>query len=145
MQKTLDDQTQLHYQQWQEQIQQWQQQLITNLTAHDTQLSDIEIKEFQDQEPLSELLARFIDLHIDISKPEVMNFEEYFHLKTHLTIHSSLSRRHQTHENHEIHKILKKLKKDFSAINKDEKELLTQQQLETDSVIEPITKIAQAQ
>lgn len=142
MQKALDDQTHAHYQQWQDTINQWQQQIIMSLSAQDSnQLSDIEIKEFQDQEPYSELFARFVDLHIDIAQPATLDFEEYFRLKTHLTLHSSLSRRHQTHEAHEIHKHLKKLKKDFSAIKKDDEALLATQQQETNRIIESIIKI----
>lgn len=141
MQKLLDDQVHLHYQQWQEQIQRWNLPLITHLTENEIPLSDIEIKEFQDQEPLSELLDRFTDLHIEITKPKIIDFEAYFRLKIHLAVHSSLSRRHQSHEHHEIQKIYKKLKNDFTTINHDEKNLLATQTLETKKIIEPLDKI----
>lgn len=143
MQKNLDEQLNAHYQQWQELIARWQQQLIAGLEENDIPLSDIEIKEFQDQEPLSELYARFTDLNIEMKTPEIVDFDEYFHLKIHLAIHSSLSRRHKTHEHHEIHKISKKLKSLFSTITKEEKNLLTTQSQETSKVIEPIAKITQ--
>lgn len=142
LQKSLVEQTKNHHQQWQEAFRHWKKNLLINLTAHDLALTELEINSFQEQETLSALLNRFIDLHLEYEKPEQYDASNYLRLKTQLIIHSSLSRRHEPHEAHEIHQFFKKLKKDFKMINEEAKELVRRQEAETKDLIEPIAAVA---
>lgn len=143
MQSELDELTNNQHQQWQEQIKAWQQQLIMSLTAIDVPLNDLEIKELQDKEPLSELFDRFTVLNLEPIKLAKTDFdyEKYLRLKVNLAVYSSLSRRHQSHTENEIEEIIKKLKNDFDQINQQEKKLLEEQNAATLKIIDSIAAI----
>lgn len=101
-------------------------------------LSDIEIKEFMDREPISELRDRFVDLNLELPKlknPQ-MTVEQYFILKAHLVVHSALSRQHKPHTDTDIKPILKSLRPVFNAIREGEQQLNDQQKQQTDEVIQ---------
>ena len=131
--KQLSEQLDQHYQQWQHQMGIWQQDILMKLNMLDVGLSDLEIKEFKDEETLPELLARFTELSLDKPKmkSDQINFEAFFRLKATLLIHSSLSREHKPHATEDIQKILKQLKSELTNIAKLEKQLLAHQQQET--------------
>lgn len=141
MQSELDQLTHEHDGQWNTQLNQWNQQLLASLTASQIPLNDIEIQEFQDNEPLSELIGRFTDLNIDLPKLDFPNFtfECYLKLKLELAIRSSLNRCHKAHESSDISHMLKKFKDDFAHINQQEKELANKQKAETQKIVQPIT------
>ena len=141
IQGELDELSKQHYETWQAHLKNWNQKLLLSLTANDLSLSEIEIQEFQNQEPLSELFDRFTDLHLDMPTWEPMGFQQYLQLKAHLAIHSCLSRQHQPHETTEIQKRLKKLKKDFDHISAEEKKLIESQKRDTQKIIEPLAKV----
>ncbi len=135
IQNSLNELTQKHFAEWKAHLKEWNQQLLLALTANHIALSEIEIKEFNDREPLSELFNRFVDLHLETPTWEAVTAERYLQLKTHLAIHSYLSRNHQPHDTTEINKILKKLKKDFAQIAKEEKQFIENQKKETQPLI----------
>lgn len=136
----LDQLTSEHDQQWKEYIQQWQGKILSRINEIGITLTEIEIKEFKDQEPISELYDRFVNLHIELpkTKKNAMNFQKYFTYKIYLIIHSALSRQHRPHQQEDIKKILKLLKSDLDAIRKEEKQILADQKQATDKLIEPI-------
>lgn len=140
MQSALDQLTNEHDEQWQAQLDQWHQQLLTSLTANNMPLTAIEIQEFQGKEPLSELIACYTDLNLDVPKLNFSDFkfEQYLKLKLELAIRSSLNRRHEAHTTADINRLLKKFKSEFEHIRQQEKTLLDQQHAETQKIIQPI-------
>ncbi|MCB1827135.1 MAG: hypothetical protein KDH94_01835 [Coxiellaceae bacterium] len=114
---------------WQSSRQQWEHQLLQHLNEQGLSLSEIEVKEFTDPEPISELLDRFTALNIDLPKTskDDMNFSKYLTLKADIAIQSALSRQHLPHEQSNIQKVLSKIKSDFNAINKQEVNMLAEQ------------------
>ncbi|OGO93325.1 MAG: hypothetical protein A3F41_01310 [Coxiella sp. RIFCSPHIGHO2_12_FULL_44_14] len=137
MLSALNQLTVAHHEQWQTLLHEWDQSMITSLTQHDIPLSDIELKEWQEKAPLSELQDRFTALNLESPhprKPE-MNYADYYRLKAMLSIVSSLSRRHQAHTLTEINHVIKKLKSDFNHIQQQEKNLLETQLQETEKII----------
>ena len=140
IQSQLDVLTQEHHQQWQEKIKTWNKQLTATLTKLEIPLNDIEVKELQDKEPLSELLDRFTELNIELPKlgKSDFNYEKYLRLKTELAIRSSLSRRHQSNTKDDVQAIIKKMKNDFTQIEQQEKTLWTEQNNATLKIIDPI-------
>lgn len=119
MQQKLNDLTNSHHNQWQEKQETWSQQLAMALNLKNIflsiLLSEIEIKELKDQEPLSELSNRFVNLNISMSFITVKNFENYYRLKVYLTIHSALSRQQQPDDESILNKLLKKLDTKFKG------------------------------
>lgn len=126
---------------WQENYAQWCEDTIQALDAAGIQLSEIEKTEFLSEEPISELLERFVELNIDqpkLKKGE-MNYANYIKLKTDLAVLSSLSRQHMSHTQADIDKVLKKVKKQFDHIAKQEKQLHHDQQKAAEDAIQKIT------
>ncbi|ACJ18370.1 hypothetical protein [Coxiella burnetii] len=138
IQQTLNELTKSHYQQWQEKRESWNKLLIMALTVNGITLSEIEIKELKDKEPLSELKNRFIDLNIPFPSTKLMNFEHYLRAKVYLATRSSLSRQQQPHDDNIITKFLKKLNNEFNQIHKEETELIKAQQNETQEPLKPL-------
>lgn len=140
MQDKLNDLITQYDDQWQDHIEQWQQLLLSDMSHALNSLSDIEMKEFKDLEPFSELLDRFTLLQLPLPKTKGtdMNFKNYFKLKSDLTIHSALSRQHKPHEQAEIDKILKLLKPTLDHIQKDEKQLLENLSEAVNTIISPL-------
>ncbi len=143
IQNKLDTLTNEHITQWEEQLSLWKQQLVEQLTQQDQALSDIEIKEINDPEPLSELLDRFTNLSVELPKVKKgdVTFTSYLTYKAQLAIHSSLSRKQLPHQADDIKKVLKKLKAFFDQVQKQEQALIEQQQTETDEAIRPFAFI----
>lgn len=137
----LDQLTTEHEQQWEEHRQQWTQQILQRLNEQRLSLSEIEVKEFSDPEPISELLDRFVALNIDLPKTKKsdMNFSKYLTLKADITVQSALSRQHMPHGQPEIQKVLGKLKSDFNAIAKQETQILTDQKTAANQVVANIS------
>lgn len=142
MQQTLNELTKAHYQQWQEKRKSWDQQLTLAMTANNISLSEIEIKELKDKEPLSELMDRFIDLNIKMPSIEKMDFEQYLRLKVYLTIRNSLSRQQEPHDDEAITKLVKKLNREFNQIHQEEKQLIKTQRAETEDIIKSLSHFA---
>lgn len=137
IQQTLDPLTTEHAEQWKQSREQWNQEIVEALNKQDLALSEIEIKEFLDPEPISELLNRFVHLNIDLPKTRQseMGFSKYLALKATITIQSALSRQHLPHDQPTIQKTLNKLKSDFNFIAKQESEILETQKNATDQVV----------
>lgn len=143
MQRDLNELTKTHEEEWQQCRDQWSQHILEHLNSEGLALSDIEIKEFMDAEPLSELMERYVVLNIELpkTKKSEMNFSKYLTLKANITIQSALSRQHLPNTSADIQKVLGKLKSVFSDIAKQESELINTQKATTQEVI---TSIAQA-
>ena len=142
IQQALDQLTTEHEQAWETHRQQWTQQMLQRLNEQGLSLSEIEVKEFTDLEPISELLDRFVALNIDLPKTKKsdMNFSKYLTLKADITIQSALSRQHMPHDQSDIQKVLGKLKSDFTAIAKQETQILADQKTETDQAVANISE-----
>lgn len=138
--KQLDEQLPAMYEQWRGLVNQWQSRLIEGLQAVPLALSILELAELQQQEPLSELHDRFVDLSIDPPKTKAAgsDFTSYLTLKTYNIILSALSRQHEPHTADDIQKVLKKLKSVFDSIQKEEKQLLQAQEEQLNALIRPI-------
>jgi len=136
-QKELDEMTNEHYAQWQELIEDWVEDIKEALEQHNVPLSNLELQELKQLEPISELLDRFTHLNIEPpkNKKDEFNFANCFKYKTDLAIHSSLSRRHQPHEKKNIDTVIKKLKPVFNAIQKEESNIAREQSAETEAAI----------
>ncbi len=129
LQHELDTLTRENFKAWQEMIYNWQQNISLGLTMADVALSELEIKELNDLEPLSELEARFADMKLDMPKiaKTGLDFKQYLTMKANLCIHSSLSRQHKEHKPTDISSTLKKIKDTFKQIAQEEKELIQSQ------------------
>ncbi len=141
LQENLEQLTEQQFSTWGSHIQGWKNEIINTLNTAEIQLSDIEIKEFQDEEPMSELSERFDSLNVatlPVSEKQTINFEKYFLLKSYIAIHSCLSRQHLANSDVEIKKVLKSIKALLSRINKQETELLNIQQDEINNTIKAI-------
>lgn len=140
LQRQLDELTLEHNQQWEESLEGWSYAIINHLTSSGMPLSDFEITEILDKEPISELMARTIELKIELVKykTDEMNFERYLAIKAQIAIQNGLSRQHKPHGPHEIKHILKNLKSDFASIHREEKNLFAEQQAATEQIIKPI-------
>ncbi len=141
MEKKLNDLTEQQMQQWEEHIYQWKQNLLEMLYSSGESLSEIEIKEMQDEEPISELLERFTALSIEPPKASLIkiNFENYLNLKAYLTIYSLLGRQHKPNQPNDIKLIMKSLKSVFADIRKQESALVNEQQAQTSATISSIS------
>lgn len=136
-QRELDEAARHQFQQWQELMGKWQQNFVMQITTNGIALSEGEIDEMQQTEPVSELMARFIDLKIEAPKMKSQNYGlgDYLNLKIILIIHSALSRQHITHIDEQLQKLLKQLKTHFKALTQEESELIKQQETETKTLM----------
>jgi len=141
IQHELDELTRTHEEQWQQHREQWNQLILEHLNEQGLALSEIEMKEFVDPEPISELLERYVALNIELPKTRKseMNFANYLTLKANIAIQSALSRQHMPHASSDIQKALSKLKADFNNIAKAETELLNNQKSATAEIIASIS------
>ena len=141
IQKELDQLTKAHADIWDQHRKQWNQQILQRLSEQNLSLSEIEIKEFTDPEPISELLDRFVTLNIDLprTRKSEMSFSKYLTLKADIAIQSALSRQHLPHAQSDIQKILNKLKPDFSTIAKQESQLIASQKTSTNEAVANIS------
>lgn len=131
-QRELDEAARHQFQQWQELMGKWQQNFVMQMTTNDIALSEAEIDEMQQTEPVSELTDRFTDLKLEAPKMKKQNYtlSDYLNLKIILIVHSALSRQHITHIDEELQKLLKQLKPHFKALSQEEDELIKQQETE---------------
>lgn len=141
IQQNLDALTIEHAEAWENARKEWNQTILQRLNEQKISFSDIEIKEFLDPEPISELFDRFTDLNIALPKlrKSDMNSSQYLTLKSDIAIQSSLSRQHISHGQADIQKTLSKLKSDFNAIAKQEKQMIEEQKKTTQEVIANIS------
>lgn len=118
-----------YYQQWHALIHQGIDQLTEQCAQQGCHFTELEIKEFHDEEPLSELKARFaeINLTLDPVNFESMNVRDYLQLKSKLSLHNALNRQHQSSDEKTLQKLIKNLQKLFNNIAKQEKKLLAAQ------------------
>jgi len=139
--KELDQLTTEHHEQWEQCRDAWNKHILQRLSETGLSLSEIEIKEFQDPEPISELSDRFVSLNIALPKTHKadMDFSKYLTLKTDIAVQSALSRQHLPHEQSDIQRILKQLKSDFNAIRKQEQQILSEQKAATNQAVANIT------
>jgi len=133
----LDQLTHEHAKVWEQSSKQWTEHTLSCLNNENLSLSTIEIKEFKDLEPISELLDRFTILNIDFPKMQKsdMNFSKYLMLKADIAIHSALSRQHKPHNQPDIQKILNQLKSEFTTIAKQELEIANTQGIATHQIV----------
>lgn len=136
-QRALDEAARHAWQQWQELIGSWQQNLLMQIGMNEVSLSDAEISEMQQIEPLSELMDRFTELKLELPKMKKPHYQfaDYFHLKLVLCIHSALSRQHVVSVDEEIAKVLKKLKPELKKITQQEGELVQQQKTDIETLM----------
>lgn len=141
IQNELDDLMLAQSEHWEQCLEAWNNHLLQRLSDIGLSLSDIEIKEFYDPEPISELSDRFVSLNIPLPKmrKSEMNFSTYLTLKSDIAIQSALSRQHLPHQQSDIQKLLKQLKTDFNDIRQQEQEILMGQKAASTQVIANIT------
>ncbi len=141
IQTALDQLTSEHNEKWEESRTAWNEHILQRLSECDLSLSEIEVKEFKDPEPISELNDRFVSLNIDLPKINKadMDFSQYLTLKADVTIQSALSRQHLPNAQSDIQRVLKQLKSDFSNIRKQEQQILEEQKTATNEVVANIS------
>jgi len=141
IQDELDEIILNHGDYWEQCRKSWGDHLTKHIADVGVSLSDIEVKEFYDPEPISELFERFTTLNIELPKTRKadMDFAMYLTLKTDIAIQSALSRQHLPNAQSDIQKILKQLKSDFTAIQKQQQQILEEQQAEYNTLIANIT------
>lgn len=114
-----------HNTQWESEIANWNNTLLEDFKKNGFILSDLEIRDFNINQPVSELNDRFIHLKINLPKLEksAFDFKQYFTLKAVLAIHSALSRSQQSHAEKDIDQQLKIIQPALKNINQAEKQL----------------------
>lgn len=127
----LNTLTQEHYNQWQTHQQQWTESLLRALSENKISLNDIELQEFPLNQPASELHDRFVNLHTPLPKLDKSPFDcqQYWILKTTLTVQSALSRMQMPNTEKDIGQALKPLQPVFNTIKPAEMELSKTQQI----------------
>ena len=123
---------------WMTVITQWQNAITQPLKQY--QLTEREIEEFMAYDPLSEILNRFNDLHLDTPKfnKKSMNFAEFLRLKTYLLLYSALSRQHIPHTHTDLTAAIKPLKSLFTQIEQQDKELNKLQLSQFEALVSPL-------
>ena len=128
-QTALDQLTEEHDQEWRAFIESWTQKLIQYFSQAKLALTEREIKELNDDDIITEVLPRFIEVGLKLPKkdyPEI-SFSDYLYLKALLTTQSALSRQHLPHDDNEIQQRLKNFKPILSQMEKQEQEMLADQ------------------
>lgn len=145
--KKLSEHIQTYAGQWRESVHTWSLELQSALNQAGLKLTDIEIQHFNDDEPISDLHNRFIELKLEkpTYKREKKGFSAYFILKLTLAIHSILSRLQQPHGPSEIEPYLKSAKSPLEKIHQEETQLLNAQKTELNSLIAPVDFLSQTQ
>ncbi|MDF1759588.1 MAG: hypothetical protein P1U40_03525 [Coxiellaceae bacterium] len=137
--KQLNDQVATFTQQWRDAADHWVTQVQQQLVSQDLPLSEIEITELKDDEPLSDILDRYTELKVDQPKlPKEMNFAVYYKLKATLAVHSVLSRLQKPHTASDIDKHIKPLKKVFETFTEEQNQILASQQQQIAEIIAPV-------
>lgn len=137
----LDELSKEHMEQWEQKVQEWRDHLLQRIQEIGFQLSAIEEKEFYDEEPISELMNRYTDLHLEppkIKKDEV-DFQAYYTFKLYLTLQSALGRQHKPHSPDEIELLIKQFKADLKQMSKEENMLYKTQAADTEKLLTPIS------
>ncbi len=138
LREKCDALTRQHHTDWKTHIQNWRESLIAEFKKNNLLLSDAEIQDFAVNETVTELHNRFLDLKLGLPKlnKTAFDFQQYFTLKSALTIQSALARMQQLHTEKEIDAQLKNLHSIFKSISKTEKELTeTQKKVLTELVV----------
>lgn len=133
IQADLDTLTEQHDQEWQEFIQEWTEKLIKFFAQSRLTLTERELKELRDEDIITELLPRFIEVGLKPPQktyPEI-SFADYLYLKALLTTQSALSRQHLAHDDNEIQQKLQGFKSALTQMQKQEQELLEAQKQAT--------------
>lgn len=133
LQRELDEVAQRHFSQWQAQQKEWQGQLLMQLTAADIALSDLEIGDLSNIEPLFELKINFQQhsLTLPKGKNQGISMSDYWRAKTLYVMHSALGRQLKPHTQADLDQQLKTFKPLFQQIEKQEATL--QQQIKADA------------
>lgn len=140
LQEEFNGLTNDHCQQWEGQLFFWQMSLTSAMRDSGVSITEMESDEFSECEPVSELLDRYNDLNLTPPKVDYpLSFADYFRLKAFMTIQGALSRMHLPHDTKDIEKHMKALKSALNEIEKKEKELIKEQQIETDELLRPIS------
>ena len=135
----LNDQVTTYNQQWRDSANRWCEQVQHQLTSQELPLSEIEVNELFDDEPISDVLNRYTELKVEHPKlPKEMGFATYYKLKATLTVHSVLSRLQKPHAATDIDKYIKPLKKLLETISEEQNQLLNTQQTEITAIIAPV-------
>ena len=140
LREKCDALTRQHHADWKTHIQNWRESLIAEFKKNNLLLSDSEIQDFTINETVTELHDRFLDLKLELPKlnKTAFDFQQYFTLKSALTIQSALARMQQLHTEKEIHAQLKNLHSTFKSISKAEKELTETQKKALTELVAPI-------
>jgi hypothetical protein len=126
--------------QWRDAAMDWCNRIMSELQMQTgLPFSEIEEKEFMDDEPMSDILDRHTELKIDLPKLKKgeVNFAKYFTLKSTIALHSILNRQHQPHAAADIKKLLKPLKDSLASITREEEQLITAQRAEIQNLVQP--------
>ncbi len=141
LQEDLNQLAQTLHTLWQDHLKEGISHLIKTLGEEKLSLSILEISEFYEYEPLCELQERYQIAHLELPKIEVKNlgFTDYLKLKTVLTIQSALSRQQQPHQNKDIQAVFKPLKKTFEMIQKQEHQLIKEQEEKIQAILKALS------
>lgn len=133
IQNDLGTLTEAHDQEWQEFLQQWLEKLIQFFAKTNVLLTEREIKELRDEDIVTELLPRFVEIGIKLPQKTYpsMSFTEYLNLKALLTTQSALSRQHLPHGESEIQQKLQNFQSEFTQMQNQEQQLLEDQKNST--------------
>ena len=142
IEEKLNQMTNDFHQKWQEFYSEAAQNFIEHCKKENILLTTYEKKEIHDEEPFSELTAKFIELNLTLPEyKSPLTFTQYLSMKIHLTLQSALSRQHLPHGNTEINEILKKFKPNFNKMSKQEKQLFNKQQDQVNEVIKSLVNL----
>lgn len=125
---------------WRNQATDWSNRTIDALIEHTgLHLSEIEEKEFLDDEPMSDILERFTELKIEPPKLKKgdMDFAQYLKLKCSISLHSVLHRSQQADKKTDINKLLKPLKGLLEEIHQQQQALLQAHESELMALTQP--------
>lgn len=140
IQEQLDQLSETHNQECKDFITEWTEKLLNFLEKAHLALTEREIKELQNEDIITELLPRFIEvgLKVPIPTPSQINFSDYLFLKAVLTAQSALSRQHLPHDDREIQQKLQGFKTNLIQMRKQEQQLLQKQKHETEQLLKPL-------
>lgn len=136
-QTQLDQLTEEHDQEWKGFIENWTLRLVQYFSQSSLALTEREIKELNDDDIITEVLPRFIEVGLKLPKkdyPEI-SFTDYLYLKALLTTQSALSRQHLPHDDHEIQQRLKNFRPIMAQMEKQEQEMLAEQKNLTSAIL----------
>jgi len=137
---TLETRFQEHKQQWLECVEMWRTDISIHFTQCQITLSEDEMQTLVADEPISELLERFVERQLTMPKQKQprYTFADYFHLKIIVITQSALSRQQLPHTQKDMDAVVKKFKGCLSEIKQKEKSLSKEQQAIIDDALQPI-------